>query len=102
MIKNEDYKGPKVSFRHSGSTYVVLTFLKMKKSSVSAKQISECFIGYFRKKSDAERSLRILRKNGCAENDLSGDWYITQKGREVIKCIARTKSESVTIRGFGM
>ena len=102
MIKNEEYIGPKVSFKHSGSTYVVLTFLKMKNSPVNAKQVSECFIGYFRKPSDAERSLRVLRNNGCADNDLSGNWCITPKGREVIRQVARTKPESVLIRGFGM
>jgi hypothetical protein len=102
MNNHEEYIGPKVSFRHSGSTYVVLTFLKMKKCSVSAQQVSECFIGYFRKPSDAEKSLRILKKNGCADNDLLGNWYITPKGREVIRCVARTKPESVLIRGFGM
>ena len=102
MIQNEEYIGPKVSFKHSGSTYVVLTFLKMKNGPVSAKRVSECFIGYFRKPSDAERSLRTLKNNECAENDLSGNWYITPKGREVIRCVARTKPESVLIRGFGM
>jgi hypothetical protein len=102
MNKHEEYIGPKVSFRHSGSTYVVLTFLKMKNCPVSAKQISECFVGYFRKPSDAEKSLQVLKKNGCAEKNLSGNWHITQKGRDVIRYVARTKPESVLIRGFGM
>jgi hypothetical protein len=96
------YEGPKVSFKHYGSTYVVLTFLKMKKCPTSSKSIAECFKGYFRKASDAEKALKVLERNECAKNVAPGEWIITPKGIEVVYQVGRARPESVLIRGFGM
>ncbi|CAB4155378.1 hypothetical protein UFOVP658_5 [uncultured Caudovirales phage] len=102
MTTKLKYEGPKVSFKHYGSTYVVLTFLKMKKCPVDPKSIAECFKGYFRKASDATKTLNILERNGCATKDESGQWQVTQKGLEVVHHVGRARPESVLIRGFGM
>jgi hypothetical protein len=99
---NVKYEGPKITFKHYGSTYAVLTFLKMKRCPVYTKQISDCFMGYFRRPSDAERALIVLRDNGCAVKDEDNKWSITKTGLEVVFHVGRCRQESLFIRGFGL
>jgi len=102
-IKNQlissRYKGPKVSFRFESRTYVLLTFVKMRRLPVTPEQCSTILKGLFGKPSDAKRSIDVLVKDGCLVPTVPGKWRITPKGIEVVYMVGTAKKNTSLIRG---
>lgn len=80
---SRDKRFTPVSFmkRGNSSTLSVLRYLKMKRGvPATARQVYEVFPSFFRKPSDAARTIRTLEKRGFCESVYDGAWRVTESG----------------------
>jgi len=74
----------KVNFKYGSISHKVLCYLKMVNKPVMPKDVVYVFRGRFRHSGDAKKTLDVLVRNKCAENNQDGSYMITKKGLDVI------------------
>jgi hypothetical protein len=79
--------------RGTSSTKQTLYYLKMKKTPVTAKQISDMFPHFYRKPSDAARVVETLKKHGLVQEVYANCWRISPLGKQA--CYVLGKRDAV-------
>jgi len=93
--KHPEFKYLSFIRRGANTTKSTLYYIKMKKSPVTAKQISTMFPKFYRKPSDAANVCNTLERHGLISKVYDNCWQITPAG--VHACYVLGKRDSVAL-----